>query len=137
MGGMATSISRMIMKRIMMKTKTSTTRTTGLLPVIVNTREKKTMTRIMMRTMTKTKKRITISLTPAMKKRKTRMKRNMAAATAGKTKWIMTGGTTTGDKDRGRDAVQKAAGAAMIMNPTAAAAHPVAEEGLPPWTATR
>lgn len=113
------------------------------------------MTMITMMITTKTKKKTTVNPIPGTKKRKTRTKKNMAAATAGKTTGTTTGIMTGSTADRDRVAVRKAAAgttaaqkiaaqktvarkaAAVIMNPIAVAAHPVIAAVSHPWTVTR
>ena len=141
MEGMTDSISKMIMTRIMMRTKT--TITISLLPATRNTRKKMTTTTTKT-TMTKMRMRIIASLIPAMTKRKTKTRKNMAATTAGRTIGTMTRGTiratVTADRDRDRDRAGAPAKAGAVVagntaevaenmavaaeNPIAAAVHP-------------
>jgi len=152
MEGMTDSISKMIMARIMMRTKT--TITISLLPATRNTRKKMTTTTTKT-TMTKMRMRIIASLIPAMTKRKTKTRKNMAATTAGRTIGTMTRGTiratVTADRDRDRAGAPAKAGAVAAENPIADAVHPavaaenqiaaaalpVGAEASPPWIATR
>jgi hypothetical protein len=92
----------------------------------------------------KTKKKITTGLIPVTRKKRTRTKRNMAAAIAGRTKAITAGAIIITGRNRDvvqKDAARKAAGAIMIpaavTTPTVVAVHPVIAGVLPLWTATR